>query len=255
MEFSPLEPDEEYEEGEEWIFSYADLMSLMVGFFVILFLFSGPESQKNKDLAEDIAGSFQGQREETATIKDSEKRSQMLSRMLLLLGVKEGEEDQALQKIQAIYDERERIQDVASFLQRQWSGFDDLAYSFSQKGKAFKIVLPTHLLFQDGSTLDVSPQSRQQLSDLGRKIAHLPQFGPIAIEAHAAEKNGDSYALEKTAIQASRIAQILVEAGVKPERLRVSGMGQMHPLDPGILKAKKSSASVFAQGRIEIWVY
>ena len=30
--------EEEYEEGDEWIFSYADLMSLMVGFFVIRLL-------------------------------------------------------------------------------------------------------------------------------------------------------------------------------------------------------------------------
>ncbi len=49
-----------HEEGEQWLISYADLMTLLVGFFVILLSFSSVDEEKMEELKKAITKEFGG---------------------------------------------------------------------------------------------------------------------------------------------------------------------------------------------------
>ena len=49
-----------HEEGEAWLISYADLMTLLVGFFVILLSFSSVDEEKLEGLKRAITQEFGG---------------------------------------------------------------------------------------------------------------------------------------------------------------------------------------------------
>lgn len=53
----------EGEEGESWLISYADLMTLLVGFFVILLSFSSTDQEKLETLKKSVSKEFGGKYE------------------------------------------------------------------------------------------------------------------------------------------------------------------------------------------------
>ncbi len=256
MDINEFSHDEEYEEGEEWIFSYADLMSLMVGFFVIMFLFAGPESEKNKDLAEDIAGSFQKD-QETLSAEELVTRNKSFEKLLSLLGVDKGGYSQASENIQKIYAGQVGREEAFSLLSKNFASFDSFWKVYHNSLEPLKIIIPDSLIFEGSDGLSIRSDARQNLRVLARRIGSLQYYSQVSVESHSSSSGTEQSRplFELTALKASRIAGLLLEDGIPLQKIRVSGQGASDPWKQSKAQPASEIDKLLGSGRIEIWVY
>ena len=88
----------ECEEGEAWLASFADLLSLLLGFFILLYSLSVMDERKFYEMGKSISSSFQssdedGTQEEAVALKTKAKQIKAYQMLVAILNL--GDENTA----------------------------------------------------------------------------------------------------------------------------------------------------------------
>jgi chemotaxis protein MotB len=199
---------EEKENKERWLLTYADLITLLMIFFVVLYAVSRVDAQKFKQLAETLSAVFGGGRS--------------------LVG--EGTGTRILQLPGQTSSELEEVRTSAAELLAKQGLRRGSSAELQSSG--LKITLANRLIFHPASA-SIEPAVRTKLVALGKLLSYSE--GPIRIEGHTDNTpvRSGQYASnwQLSAVRAANIAQLLVEqAGVDPRRLSAVGFGDSRPI-------------------------
>ena len=225
-------PQEEEDEG--WLVSYADMVTLLLGFFIILYSFSTVNPEKFKKITDGISDAL-GETEERTKKKEevdedvfSDKDRQLRALSMMVNMVSQGSVTDVVQKIEKAGERKEVAEAMRNLLEGE---ADD-----SDKNK-LDIVLPGNTLFTPGSAV-LDERARQKLAVVADKILKMEELLEVEISGHtdsgvlnrAKVRYPDNWAL--SAARAGSVAGALVSYGVPATILKPFGYADSKPLFP-----------------------
>lgn len=217
---------EEHENHERWLVSYADFITLLFAFFVVMYSISSLNEGKYKVLSEALVGVFNEAERSVKPIPIGEQKPQTVRPADPLVQDSE-QTDAALG--QGAQDPLKSIADDVN------AAFGDLIASkqMTVRGNELwiEIELNSSLLFGSG---DAMPSN--QAFDLIDKVSRIikPFDNPIHVEGFTDDQpiNSAQYPSnwELSSARASSIVRMLAMDGINPVRMASVGYGEFQPL-------------------------
>lgn len=254
---------EAHEEGEPWLVSYADLMTLLFGFFVVMYSFAAA-SPKNEDCVRlKLMEAFRSEKPSSGDDASEGAQNAAMRALELLVTMLNLESiEEVIQKIQDAEqrnregegesaDTRDKKEKLAS---------DDLkALMGAEEIKDLVIIsVPVDILFEQGNTT-LRKEAVRRLREVSAEIRKVANIDSIRVVGHTDSTTNDvtrgldSWAL--SVVRASEVAKFLTTNEVAKKLVRVEGRGSSEPLLP----EKDSSGGLLKENmkknrRIEILV-
>ena len=193
------------EEGEVWLVSYADMMTLLFGFFVLMYAFSVQKNQKDFTLVrKELARYFGGTdlSKSAAPISDLSNEEQVRSQAAL----------------------KNRIEEFRASIELSYPGSN---LQVLRNGKEIYVALSSQLLFDSGSA-QLGANSRQGLTKIAHYLKEKFPSSEISVEGHTDSlplKPGLPYASnwELSSARAGSVVMLFVEQGLDAGKLRAIG--------------------------------
>ncbi|GLQ48912.1 flagellar motor protein MotD [Dyella flava] len=241
---------EEHPNHEAWVIPYADLLTLLLALFVVLYAMSSVNTTKYRALAQAISAAFNGSRSviqpvtpsmQSSTPVPSSKpapipRSPLAQVLLPVLTqhistpntVPGTPSDQNKSKLSEEQQNLERIRsEVEHALQPL---IDKNLVVVRRTPNWLEIEIRTDILFPSG-VASLSPSANEVLTSLGEILA--PFANPLRVEGYTDDVPIDTAVYpsnwELSAARAASVARLFAEHGVDPERMGIVGWGQYRP--------------------------
>lgn len=213
-----------------WMNTYADMITLVLTFFILLFSFSNLDVLKWQQVVASIKGSL-GVMDGGTTLNDSEliNEGEINSSYRQILVSEDMFE--ALQNLQEEMEELERLKE---YLSEIVSELDDRIIVVPDE-RGIILRFQDRVLFEKGKA-DIRPEARLLLVKVGETLEKLDN--QIRIEGHT-----DDLAIntpqfpsnwELSTSRATNVLRLLIEQGITPRQLSAVGYGEYHPLVPNI---------------------
>jgi chemotaxis protein MotB len=234
------QPPEEHENHERWLVSYADFITLLFAFFVVMYSISSLNAGKYKVLSQTLVAAFTGK----PTTPDPIQTGQPYSNAPSLINLPALPRPTSLVPSPARAKELHgpRSGDLLNAPQSTAAVAQALANRFAMQIRAGQVQVRTtplgvvidihdNLLFASGQTT-LSPGAQALLLQLAGVISSLPdQFqvngytDDVPIRTAQFQSNWDL-----SAMRAVTVVDILIGQGVPPAQLVAAGYGQYHPI-------------------------
>ena len=227
---------EEHENHERWLITYADMITLLMAFFIMLFTMSQLDLKKFQDFQQGFAGHVSGREINLATDGGA--------------GVLDGgpqTQQQIMAAAEQVLNEQAKV-DLARELERNRLEHvqDEVARRVKQAGLSGKVgfrleerglvvtIVSDDVLFALGSA-DLRAPGRQVLDGLAGVLRRMPNH--VAIEGHtdnlpiSGGRYGDNWVLS-TARATSVLSYLLERHNLEPARLSAAGYADQRPIKP-----------------------
>ncbi|HZW25692.1 MAG TPA: flagellar motor protein MotD [Gallionella sp.] len=213
----------EHDNHDRWLISYADFVTLLFAFFVVMYSISSVNEEKYKSFGEALNSAFNKEAGSVPAASGPQEQSRlfMADRQTLRLGEQQ-------RRIQA------HMKSLSTGLSQVMSNLiDQRQVSINQTKRGVEIDISASALFRTGEaalqpgTLDVLRQVAAVLSK---------EELPIEVEGHtddvpiATAQFPSNW--ELSSARASSVVRQLVESGVPAKRLAVVGLASNQPLAP-----------------------
>lgn len=213
---------EEHENHERWLVSYADFITLLFAFFVVMYSISSLNESKYKVLSDSLSGIFSQPERSIKPIPISDQRPTGASPTAVETNAEHSASKSAGDPLQQIAESMRAT-------------FGDLIAGDQLNIKAsemwLEIELSSNLLFASGDALPSNPAF-----GLLEKVAKIlaPFNNPIQVQGYTDDRP-ISTALyptnwELSAARAASIVRLLIGNGIAPQRLAVVGYGAYQPV-------------------------
>lgn len=198
--------------SQRWIFSYADFITLLFAFFVVMYAVSSVNLGKYKQLSEALDGAFKTKVEidTSSTVKQKEQ-------------VDSNAQKQYKQKLEA----QGKFLQTTNLLKDLKDEYDDMRTYEDW----VEIELSSKSLFQSGQA-DPTDSAIIKLKKLADKLKQSKSR--ISIEGYT--DNEPIYTArypsnwELSAARAAAVARVLTDSGVNPNQVSVVGFGEQYPV-------------------------
>jgi chemotaxis protein MotB len=235
---------EEPENHERWLVSYADFITLLFAFFVVMYAISSVNEGKYRVLSDTMVEAFSDQLKEAEQmpvplLTDENQNGDFMLRgeqsKQSELGEQPSEEQQEGFPEPKSSDEEpadNRLWVVASNLDSSLQGFvDKKLVNINLQGDKIEIQLSSKMLFGSGSAR-LSADARKAFRDIA--IIVKPLNNSIHVEGHTDNVPIKTLAYpsnwELSAARAASVVEYIARQGVAPERLAAIGYGQFRPI-------------------------
>ena len=229
--------DDDDESHDRWLISYADFITLLFAFFVVMYATSTINLNKYRALSSAVVTAFQGKpgqmdAPESQTQATLQNQSSVLKPLpLSYLYQEKKQRDQ--EKVRAIG------QQLAHAL-TPW--IDEKLVTVYQSELGIEVDIQSSLLFNNNQT-SYTAQAPAVLNALGAQLKN--EYRTIQIEGHSdkqlfsGQPEAETKRWELTAAQAAHMAASLVAQGIASKQLTAIGMAETKPVS--------SSDNVLAQ--------
>lgn len=214
-----LEEDDAPSGGGEWILTYADMVTLLLTFFVLLFSMSTIDTQQFTENFSAIKSALSGQESKTATSKITAKEASVLVEQIQM----RRQIEQAQQRV---------FQDVK--LLQTTQGVEGVVSAKLDKGK-ITLRMPSEVLFDSGSAT-LKPEGREVIMRMKNFFIKYPDQ-MINIKGYTDDippgqgsRFQDNW--ELSALRAVNVLRVLVSMGISPNRMTATGLADLDPLYP-----------------------
>jgi chemotaxis protein MotB len=219
--------DDDDDSHDRWLISYADFITLLFAFFVVMYATSSINLNKYQALSSSVVTAFQGKPGQTPSMNlDTPSSLQNQSARLKPLPLNylyQEKKQRDLDKMRAIG------QQLANVLEL-W--IDQKQVAILQGEFGIDITLRSDLLFKaDQSAL--SEQGPYVIKLIGEQLKN--EYRTVQVEGHidrhmySDDANPEARRWETTATQAARVAAILGIRGVSSKRLSAIGLADTKP--------------------------
>lgn len=216
--------EEEHENLERWMVSYADFLTLMFAFFVVMYAISSVNEGKYRVLSSSLVSAFR-----SATNAEGMQIAPLTPVNVPVPSVRspssakaDPRRAQTMQKMQNMADEVRRV--LAPLVRDGKVTVNEGAFGIS-------IEINASALFAPGEAV-LGENALRALSAVGQVLA-TGDF-PIKVEGHTDTLpiSNQLFASnwELSAVRASAVVRLFVQAGVAPQRLSAAGYADQRPV-------------------------
>lgn len=244
MSKSPHHLEQPHEEGDEgWIVSYADLVTLMLGFFILMYKVvadEGSVKKLEKQIGDALLGNKRASMEQVLEEASEERKARAFQLLVTMLDLGDSAEN-AVGNIERKYADAGSAEALQKILEKELSPkarqqLQVLKAGPLQKDVALRLVIPSDTTFRSGEA-DVNGQTRNHLAELTQGLLPMDDLLEVEVTGHTDEQPtrvGGKWASnwELSAARAAAVAAILRQEGISGEKLRISGVAHFQPLIP-----------------------
>jgi chemotaxis protein MotB len=225
-------PEAEKENAERWLLTYADMITLLLALFIVLYATSKQDPVKFQQIAVSLSRAF------NVPVLEASASSSLIS-----IG------DQATSYVGLTGVGAVIGPELISFAQKEDLG-DQISVTASRD--AVVISLGGALTFGSGSS-ELRPEARTALDLVASSIRSLSDRNPVRVEGHTDDTppNAGRFPTnwELSAARAGAAARFLAEAGVESDRITAVGYADTKPIaDNNTPEGKVRNR------RVEIWI-
>lgn len=229
----------EEENHDRWLVSYADFITLLFAFFVVMYSISSVNEGKYRVLSESlnmVFGDTPSAAEKAASRPIEEVLIQEAQNPVPASGEPAVIEDpmrqklkqQALQALQAAVSQQ-RVYDELAISLEDWINRD--LVDIRMNGDRIEVDMKARLLFSSGDAR-LSSGAMDALRQVVKSLMHIPN--PIQVEGFTDNVPISNRVYhsnwELSAARAASVVQFLATQGVAPERLAAVGRGEYQPI-------------------------
>lgn len=260
--------------GQPWLNTFADLMNLLLCFFVMLFAMSEVNVEKFNEMSVSMANSFGIFQGGGSAVFDGQLISSGISQLndldeyynnmgkdLEEDGLDDGEGsssdtefDEALSKIQSEMKAlSEQMYDYLSGLTEEYKLSSDVELAMDPEYQFVQVSLRGSVLFDSGKA-DIKNEAKPIMARIGQVLEKFNDY-TIEIEGHTDDVPMTSGAYKDnnwlSSARALSAAEYLLEnSNINPEKLKYTGRGEYEPV-----VSNDTAANRAKNRRIEIKIY
>jgi chemotaxis protein MotB len=246
-------PHEEHENLERWLVSYADFMTLLFAFFVVMYAISSVNQGKYRVLSDSIVQAFQEKQTSDKMINMTAKNNSILpgtgrpigkaAPMKGVPGKKENAETEHMKSIA-----KDVVGAMSSLVQQG-------QVKVTQSARGITVEINASTLFPSGEAT-LQPASSQALAAVAKVLAETDN--PIQVEGHTDDQPIKSPVYpsnwELSSARAASVVRLLAEQGVPPGRMVAVGYADNKPLDTNATpdgRARNRRVNVLILNKVE----
>jgi chemotaxis protein MotB len=221
---------QEHENLERWLISYADFITLLFAFFVVMYSISSVNEGKYRVLSNTLNNIF-----------DNSPQSPDVLRTEAVDNVKVGKpttvDDQKISADSLIdmpysIEEKKRLDAIADMVEDKMKGWiDDELIKVTRNDKWLEIEIKSSLLYLSGSA-EVEPEAFPVIDKIAAILKNQPNYiqvegftDNIPIKSPIYPSNW-----ELSAARAASVVHLFMEGGVAPDRMAAIGYGEHRPI-------------------------
>ncbi len=219
---------------DRWLVSYADFITLLFAFFVVMYSIASVNNAKYETLAESLEEAFlPHEKKNTPEPQPIPEQSAPTTIQPVILDNPTAEEKQKRQQLSdEILKERRGLKKVSENLEEVLEPYiDDNLVSVKRNDFWVELEMKSDLLFSSGEA-DLSKKAFPVLKKIAEVIRLLPNM--INVEGHTDNIPIDNVDFpsnwDLSAARATSVVRQLINNNIKPERLAVVGYGEFHPI-------------------------
>lgn len=221
---------EEHENLERWLVSYADFITLLFAFFVVMYSISQVNESKYRVLSDSLVNAFSNAPTSTTKVSAA-MRADSKGQASSVQAVVVRKNDPALEAKQK--QQAEKMKRIAkNILKVMESLMKNGQVKVSQSVHGIAIEINASLLFASGQA-NLEAGSIMALKEVGKVLAEVPN--DIQVEGFTDDTPINTVAFpsnwELSSARASSVVRLFAESGVSPERLVAVGYGEFRPVD------------------------
>jgi len=216
---------EEHENHERWLVSYADFITLLFAFFVVMYAISSVNEGKYRVLSNSLESAFRKpeSKSEGATAK-LETPPQVIQPIMPIKNAKEEEKKKHL---------REKMRNMAKeIIEALGPLVKEGKVRVTEGLKGVSVEINASVLFSPGDAR-LETSATKALRVVAEVLAKA-DF-PVTVEGHTDPTpiNTPHFPSnwELSGARAASVVRLFVETGVAPQRLTASGYGEQRPID------------------------
>ncbi|MCX6128144.1 MAG: OmpA family protein [Proteobacteria bacterium] len=239
--------EHEEEEGEGWLISYADMVTLLFGLFVILYSLSNVEDKKFAEFGKSIAAGFKGgsanmsidgQPEMSLMLSDEQQQMRAFQMLVAILNL--GDPNSAVRKVAKAYEDHMDKKGTSQLTTQLLKNTDAVKVkaeiqnaSKDYDQRLTEIVIPSDQLFAKKSSV-LLPSAPRILDSIASVLLRVIDSVEVQIESHTDQADFlstevlASYMLSSS--QANAIAVYFINKGLPMARVSSVGRGHSIPI-------------------------
>ncbi|MFM9835463.1 MAG: flagellar motor protein MotD [Methylophilaceae bacterium] len=247
--------EEDTDNPDRWLVSYADFVTLLFAFFVVMYSISSVNQKKYRQLSSSINTAFVNEKQATTNVVKPGNKAQLNKEQSPTKSNdkstqhSEKIEQQAKIDVEALIREREAMTELGINMSNHLSPLiSDGKVRVAQNSRGIRIDINDSLLFSSGSA-ELAKSADSVLGDIAKLL--LTNSHAIQVEGHTDNTPIHSPAFfsnwELSAVRASSVLRMFNDLGVAEFRLSALGFGSTHPLgenDTAEGRAKNRRVSV-----------
>lgn len=232
-------------EEESWLISYADMVTLLFGFFVVLYSFSTVDSKKFDTVGQKVAEAFKSPEKKSVevTLESNvpiETRQVRAFHLLVSMLNMNGNTIQNLEKVEETFTNGKGSQlgdkNLTTKLQSLSETLVTSKNTQIKQQRTLDLQLAETSLFQAGRA-ELTASGFERIRELGIKLSQSPGIEEVDVTGHTDSlppPKGSEYRSNfvLSSLRAGAVAEALLKGGLNPQKVRVSGMGSLQPLVP-----------------------
>ena len=232
---------EEHENLERWLVSYADFVTLLFAFFVVMYAISSVNEGKYRVLSDTLTEAFRDPVKSSTPARGSEPQpaSPVIEPILPASTGPSGADASVgiLPAGGALVGERQRgrtedLDTLAEQITEELQPFlGQRLIEISKVGDTVEVAMKSQMLFESGSAR-LSPQAMPALEGVGRVLASAGNA--IRVEGHTDNRPINTLQFpsnwELSAARAASVVHFLMRLGIEPERMAAIGYGEHRPV-------------------------
>ncbi len=216
---------------DRWMVSYADFVTLLFAFFVVMYSISSLNEGKYKTLSSSLSDAFLSNEREAVPVKIFEQPP-TIAEPLPLESEPYAEVEQRRELSEAILQERQKLSDASKQFEEMLSPMiKDNLIAVKKHDFWVELQMSSELLFTSGSD-QLSKKATDVIKTIAAVVAPLPNAisvegytDNIPIETVIFRSNWDL-----SSSRATSVVHEMIKAGVDPLRLSATGYGEYHPI-------------------------
>lgn len=222
----------EHENMERYLLTYADMITLLLALFIVLYAMSIQDPIKYEIVASSLSKAFN-----TGGIRGN------VNKTMISIGP-------VTNAFAGLTSTGETVGEaLTSYAQKEELG-DQISVTASKD--AVVITLAGGLIFSSGSS-ELRPEGRQALEFISDRLQDLPDRNPIRIEGHTdnVSPNTDRFPTNwfLSSARAAMAANLLAETGVERMRLQAVGLAETRAIGDNLTPDGRAK-----NRRVEIWI-
>ena len=221
--------EEEHDNHERWLVSYADFITLLFAFFVVMYALSTVNEGKYRILSDSMSSAFRN-----VQVNSSSPLPVTLTPPIPVI-----QKPRAAERAQEAVKQkrRDKMRNVAQdILEVMAPLIEQGKVRVIETSRGVSIEINDSILFSPGQAL-LQPALVKAMGAIAEVLA--PTDFPITIEGHTDNVPINTLQFpsnwELSAVRATTVLRLFVDSGVAPDRLTAIGYADTRPVEPNLL--------------------